>query len=81
MQLETTEKEASKQETITCRLNYMLLTNQLVNDEIKEEIKKYLETNDKAEPYKICGLHEKQSWKFIAIQALKRSKKICKYTT
>ena len=48
----------------------MLLKNQLVNDEVKEEIKNYLETNDKTEPYRIYGLHEKQSWKFIAIQAL-----------
>ena len=31
---------------ITWRLNNMLLKNQWVNDEIKEEIKKYLEAND-----------------------------------
>ena len=31
---------------ITWRLNNMLLKNQWANDEIKEEIKKYLETND-----------------------------------
>ena len=29
------------------RLNNMLLKNQWVNDEIKEEIRKYLETNEK----------------------------------
>ena len=28
------------------RLNNMLLKNQWVNDEIKEEIRKYLETNE-----------------------------------
>ena len=31
---------------ITQRLINMLLKNQLVNDEIKEEIRKYLKTND-----------------------------------
>ena len=31
----------------------MLLKNQWVNDEIKEEIKKYLETNNKIQLYKI----------------------------
>ena len=30
----------------TWRLNNMLLKNQWVNEEIKKEIKKYLETND-----------------------------------
>ena len=30
----------------TWRLNYMLLKDQWVNEEIKNEIKKYLETND-----------------------------------
>ena len=28
------------------RLNYMLLNNQWITEEIKEEIKKYLEAND-----------------------------------
>ena len=32
--------------TNTCRLNNTLLTNQEITEEIKEEIKKYLETND-----------------------------------
>ena len=31
---------------ITWRINNVLLKNQWVNDEIKEEIKKYLEAND-----------------------------------
>ena len=31
--------------TNTWRLNYMLLNNQEITEEIKEEIKKYLETN------------------------------------
>ena len=33
--------------TNTWRLNNTLLTNQEITEEIKEEIKKYLETNDK----------------------------------
>ena len=32
--------------TITWRTNYVLLTTNWVSDEIKEEIKKHLETND-----------------------------------
>ena len=32
--------------TNTWRLNNMLLNNQEITEEIKEEIKKYLETND-----------------------------------
>ena len=32
--------------TNTCRLNNTLLNNQDITEEIKEEIKKYLETND-----------------------------------
>ena len=33
--------------TNTWRLNHMLLSNQWITEEIKEEIKKYPETNDK----------------------------------
>ena len=39
----------------------MLLKNQWAKDEIKEEIKKYLETMTmKTQPYKIYGMQQKQ---------------------
>ena len=39
----------------------MLLKNQWVNEEIKKEIKKYLETNVmKAKPHQINGMLQKQ---------------------
>ena len=40
------EKELLKNPTNTWRLNNMLPDNQWVTEEIKEEIKKYLEAND-----------------------------------
>ena len=39
-------QEKSVKNTNTCRLNNTLLNNQEITEEIKEEIKKYLETND-----------------------------------
>ena len=57
---------------LTWRLNNILLKNQWVNDEIKEEIKKYLETNDN-ENTTIQNLWDATKaglrGKFIAIQA------------
>ena len=41
----STRKKASKN-TNTWRLNHTLLNNQWMTEEIKEEIKKYLEVND-----------------------------------
>ena len=39
-------RKISVKNTNTWRLNNTLLTNQEITEEIKEEIKKYLETND-----------------------------------
>ena len=46
MRLEINYREKNVKNTNTWRLNNMLLNNQEVTEEIKEEIKKYLETND-----------------------------------
>ena len=46
MRLEIDYKEKNVNNTSTWRLNNTLLNNQEVTEEIKEEIKKYLETND-----------------------------------
>ena len=46
MRLEINYREKDVKNTNTCRLNNMLPNNQEITEEIKEEIKKYLETND-----------------------------------
>ena len=46
MKLETKLKERTQKHSNTWKLNTMLLNNEWVINEIKEEIKKYLETNE-----------------------------------
>ena len=46
LKLETNLKEKTQKHSDSWRLNYMLLNNKCVNNEIKEEIKKFLETNE-----------------------------------
>ena len=46
MKLEINHRKKIEKKKITLRLNDILLRTQWVNDEIKEEILKYLETND-----------------------------------
>ena len=46
MKLEINQKNTEKHAK-TWKLNNMLLNNEWVNNEIKEEIKRYLETNEK----------------------------------
>ena len=46
MRLEINYRKKTVKNTNTWRLNNMLLNNQEITEEIKEEIKKYLETND-----------------------------------
>ena len=46
MRLEMNYREKNVKKTNTWRLNNTLLNNQEIPEEIKEEIKKYLETND-----------------------------------
>ena len=46
MRLDIVFKEKTVRNTNTWRLNNILLRNQQVTDEIKREIKKFLETND-----------------------------------
>ena len=46
MKLEINHRKRSKNKPTTCRLNNVLLKKQWVNEEIKKEIKKQLETND-----------------------------------
>ena len=46
MRLEINYREKNVKNTNTWRLNNMLLNNKEITEEIKEEIKKYLETNE-----------------------------------
>ena len=46
MRLEINYREENVKNTNTRRLNNTLLNNKEITEEIKEEIKKYLETND-----------------------------------
>ena len=46
MKLEFNLKEKTQKHSNTWTLNNMLLNNEWVNNEIKKEIKKYLETNE-----------------------------------
>ena len=46
LKLETNLKEKTQKHLNTWRLNNMLLNNEQVNNEIKEEIKRFLETSE-----------------------------------
>ena len=46
MRLEINYMKRNVKNTNTWRINNMLLNNQWITEEIKEEIKKYLEKND-----------------------------------
>ena len=72
LKVETNLKEKTQKHSNSWRLNSMLLNNEWVKNEIKEEIKKFLETNENelttvqnACDIKKAGLRRK----FIAIQA------------
>ena len=72
MKLEKKYREKNVENTNTCRLNNMLLNLQQITEEIKETIKKYLETNDN-ENVTIQNLWDAAKavlrGKFIAIQS------------
>ena len=79
MRLEINYREKTIKNTNTWRLNNTLLNNQEITEEIKEEIKKYLETSDN-ENMMIQNLWDAAKavlrGKFIAIQAyLKKQEK------
>ena len=71
-------REKNVKSTDTWRLNNTLLNNQEITEEIKEEIKKYLETNDN-ENATIQNLWDAAKAvlreKFIAIKPTSRNRK------
>ena len=78
MRLEINYREKNVKNTNTWRLNNTLLNNQEITEEIKEEIKKYLETNGN-ENTMIQNQWDAAKavlrWKFIAIQAYLKKQK------
>ena len=72
-------REKNVKDTNTWKLNNTLLNNQEITEEIKEEIKKYLETNDN-ENTTIQNLWDAAKavlrGKFIAIQAYLKKQEI-----
>ena len=61
MRLEINYREKNVKNTNTWRLNNTLLNNQEITEEIKEAIKKYLETNDKENTtIQTYGMRQKQ---------------------
>ena len=77
MRLDGSYREKNVKNTNIWRLNNMLVNNQEITEEIKEEIKKYLETNDN-ENMMIQNLWDAAKavlrGKFIAIQAYLKKK-------
>ena len=70
MRLGINYKEKTVRNTHTWRLNNMFLNNQQVTEEIKREIKKFLETNDNENMTTQNLLNAAKAvlrWKFIAI--------------
>ena len=68
----STRRKKSTKNTNTWRLNNMLLNNQWITEEIKEEIKKYLAANDNKDTTLQNLWHAAKAvlrGKFIAIQA------------
>ena len=79
MKLEINHKKNNEKHAKTWKPNNMLLNNEWVNNEIKEEIKRYLET-DEHDDTTIQNLRNNRKailrGKFIPLQAyLKRKKK------
>ena len=72
MRLDIHYRKNSEKNTNTRRLNNALLNNQEITEEIKEEIKIYLETND-SENTMTQNLGDAAKavlrWKYIAIQS------------
>ena len=72
MRLDINYKKKTLRNTNTWRLNNMFLNNQQVPEEIKREIKKFLETNDNENMTTQNLLNAAKAvlrWKFIAIQS------------
>ena len=80
MRLDITYRKKSVKNTNTWKLNITLLNNQEITEEIKEEIKKYLETNDNENTMTRNlwnAAQEVLRGKFIAIQSYLKKQETC----
>ena len=84
MKPETTTRKKFGKTTNTWRLKNILLKNECINQETKEEIKKYMEANEH-ENMTVQNLWEAAKvvirGKYIAIQATLKKEERFKYTT
>ena len=60
MKLDINYKEKTVRNTNTWRLNNTFLNNQEVTEEIKREVKTFLEIKDKTQQLKTYGMQQKQ---------------------
>ena len=67
MGLEINYKEKTAKNTNMWRLNNMLLNNQWITEEIKEEIEKYLETNENKNTMIHNLWSQEKQWFFLEI--------------
>ena len=78
MKLEISYKKNTEKHAETWKLNDMLLNNEWANNKIKEEIQRYLETNENEDTV-IQNLWDTGKailrGKFIALQAISKNKK------
>ena len=76
MKLEINHRKRNENKPTTWRLNSILLKNQWVNEEIKKEIKKYLENNEETASQNLWDAAKAVlRGKFIAIQAFHKKEK------
>ena len=83
MRLDINYRKRSVKNTNTWRLNNTLLNNQVITEEIKEEIKKYLETNDNGNTTTQILWDAAKAvlrGKFIAIQSYLKKQETCQTT-
>ena len=78
MKLEINHKKNTEKHAKTWNLNNTLLNNEWINSKIKEEIKRYLETNENEDTttQNVCYTEKiVQRRKFIPLQSTSRNKK------
>ena len=83
MRLDINYRKTNVKNTNTWRLNNTLLNNQVITEEIKEGIKKYLETNDNGDTttQTLCDAAKAVlSEKFIAIQSYHKKQETSQIT-
>ena len=84
LKLEFNHKKKLWRNSNTSSLKSILLKDERVNQEIREELKRFMETNENEDtPFKIFGIQQKQSWGGNTLQykPLSKNWKKLKYTS